>query len=248
MRPEKSEGMWSATSGRFLLAQLGEIRQSAFEDESFRQFGVHAVETQNYGALDLCFPVSLASPQQTEYLTERPRKKSIDRIKEGNEKCPERREDGETRSRSRVGVAAKGRENDAESCQARQKASYVQPGKLSRATSYLNPKNPLENKSRHQRQDKEQPHPVPFEAGKIYVPLRIVLRRLLRWDGCRAERALRRQKCAPRISREGGPRTNATRAHDNSFRESLIRGLNVDDIVSGLFATTRQATSFSEGT
>src|SRR5580704_1738434 len=46
------------------LAQLREIRQFAFGNESLGQFRIHAVKPENDGTFDLCFSVSLASPQQ----------------------------------------------------------------------------------------------------------------------------------------------------------------------------------------
>jgi hypothetical protein len=49
-------------------------------------------------------------------------------------------------------------------------AAYAQPKRLLRSTSYFNPKNTLEKKTCGQRQDKEQPDPVPFESHESYLP------------------------------------------------------------------------------
>src|SRR5579872_1436989 len=39
-----------------------------------------------------------------------------------------------------------------------------------RSTSYFNPKNTLEKETCGERQDKEQPDPVPFESHESYLP------------------------------------------------------------------------------
>jgi hypothetical protein len=53
-------------------------------------------------------------------------------------------------------------------------SAYAQPEMLFRSTSYFNPKDTLEKKTCGQRQNKEQPDPVPFESSESDVPGRIL--------------------------------------------------------------------------
>ena len=66
--------------------------------------GVHAVKTEDYRALDLCIPVSLATLERAQQVPERPRKHRICRIQESNEQSPKGREHCETCAGPGIGV------------------------------------------------------------------------------------------------------------------------------------------------
>src|SRR6266536_3491328 len=68
-----------------LLLQSREIWQHAFANEPFGEFWIHAVESKNYGSLDLRFARCFSATQQSEQMPQWPCEKRISRVEECDE-------------------------------------------------------------------------------------------------------------------------------------------------------------------
>src|SRR5581483_3610541 len=73
-----------------LCPKPSQIRQSPLLDKPVGQVGVHSIETQNHGPLDPRLTKSLAAPQGSNQIMEGPRKESVQRVQESDEKGPKR--------------------------------------------------------------------------------------------------------------------------------------------------------------
>ena len=137
------------------IAQPRQVGQLAFAHEAVGQFRIHAIETHNYGALDLCLAIRLAPSEQAEQLSEWPSEQGVEGIKKGDKDRPERRQDGESRARPRVRLAAMGNNSTSATTEHRP-ASRPASSVAIEATSYLNSEHALEDKTRDQRKHEKQ--------------------------------------------------------------------------------------------